>query len=116
MRTLLTDENFNARIIDGLRLRLPAVAILSVESAGLRGIDDREILAWAAERALTLVTHDIRTMVPYAHERVREGQPMAGVVLVPQILPVGPAIDELVILLGCLRDDEWDSVVNYVPS
>ncbi len=48
MWRFLTDENLNADIVRGLRLRHPDLDILTVRDAGLAGVDDPEILAWAA--------------------------------------------------------------------
>jgi len=46
----LADENFDNRILAGLRRRLPALDVLRVQDAGLIGAEDPEILAWAARK------------------------------------------------------------------
>ena len=47
----LADEDLRAAIIDGLRSREPAIDILDVKTAGLRGMEDLPLLEFAAPRA-----------------------------------------------------------------
>ena len=115
MRALHTDENVDVRIVRGLRRHLPGLEITSVENIGLRETDDRIILDWAAAHDTTLVTHDVQTMVGYANERIRDGRPMSGVVMIRWGLPIGVAVEDLETLLVCLADDEWESFVRYLP-
>jgi len=41
-----------------------------------------------------LVTHDVNTIPKYAYERVRAGQPMPGVIVIPEPQAVFEAIDQ----------------------
>ena len=54
-------------------------------------------------------------MVGYANERIRDGTPMSGVVMIRWWLPIGVAVEDLETLLVCLADDEWESFVRYLP-
>jgi len=74
MLRLLTDENFNQRILRGLNKRLPQLDVLSVRDVGLMSHPDRVILDWAANESRTVLTHDIKTMVRDA-ERATGGGP-----------------------------------------
>jgi predicted nuclease of predicted toxin-antitoxin system len=56
MLRLLIDENLNQRILRGLKLRLPDLNYVLAQDAGLTGLPDPEVLAWAAEHQLILVT------------------------------------------------------------
>jgi hypothetical protein len=38
------------------------------------------------------VTHDVNTMPGHAYQRIRQGEPVAGVFVVPQGFPIGQAI------------------------
>lgn len=40
---------------------------------------------------------------------------MPGLVVVPQDLPIGAAVDDLVTLIECSRDEEWEGQVVYLP-
>lgn len=46
----LADENLVEAIIQGLRARDPAIDILDVKTAGLRGIIDPDLLELAAQQ------------------------------------------------------------------
>ena len=48
MLPLLIDENFDQRILRGLRLRLPQLDYVIVQDIGLGGLDDSALLAWSA--------------------------------------------------------------------
>ncbi len=87
MLRLLIDENFDHRILRGLKLRLPQLDYLAVQDTELKGIKDPALLAWAAENNRVLVTHDLKTMPKFACERVAAGQRMPGVIAVPKDLP-----------------------------
>ena len=115
MRSLLTDENVNYELLVGLARRLPELEMLRVRDVGLLQADDPSILSWAAENGVIILTHDRKTMVPLANQRVAAGLPMAGLVLVPWLLPVGRAISDLLIVVNCIGDDEWESVVYHLP-
>ena len=70
---LLFDENFDARIIEGLELRLGISGLFTVQSVGLTGAKDPAILEWAAIRGLILASQDFETM-PFSHTSAcREG-------------------------------------------
>ena len=99
MLRLLADENFKEQIVNGLRRRLPGIDLVTVRDAGLVGDDDPSVLAWAALEDRVLLTHDIRTMKGFAYERVEAGKPMPGVLEVPDLLPIGQAIEELLLVI-----------------
>ncbi|HKI31879.1 MAG TPA: DUF5615 family PIN-like protein [Gemmataceae bacterium] len=115
MLRLAADENFNNDIVRGVRRRNPAVDILRVQDAGLSAVDDPTILEWAAQSGRVLLTHDVATMTRYAYDRVREGKPMPGVFEVGRHVPIGVAIEEIVLLAECSLDDEWEGQVRYLP-
>ena len=48
MLRLLADENFNGDIVRALLLRQPDLDIVRVQDVDLAGVDDPDILAWAA--------------------------------------------------------------------
>lgn len=81
---------------------------------GLRTASDFEILAWAAETGRVVLSHDARTMPRHAHERFRQGLPMPGLVVVPQRLGTGAAIEDLELLLAGDRSD-FENQIIYLP-
>ena len=49
MLRLLTDENFDQRILRGLRLRFQQMDCVIVQQAGMAGSTDEELLDWSAK-------------------------------------------------------------------
>jgi predicted nuclease of predicted toxin-antitoxin system len=111
----LVDQNFNEHIVDGLTRRDATLEFTHVRDVGLAAATDPLILEWAAAHGLVLLTHDRKTMPSFAHERVAAGLPMPGVFLVNDDMPVGQAIDELLIAAHCLSPEECQDVVKYFP-
>jgi len=54
-------------------------------------------------------------MTAHAYDRVRNGEPMAGVFIVPREMPVGRAISELEVLIACSSEGEWKQLVVFLP-
>ena len=115
MLRFLADENFNNDIIRALATAVLDIDIVRVQDVGLSGADDDIVLAWAAETGRILLTHDISTMTDYAYDRVRNALAMPGVIEVPETLQIGRAIDDLILLAECSRENEWDMQVVYLP-
>lgn len=61
-----------------------------------------------------LLTHDFATVVSIAYQRVAEGKTMIGVFAVSAQMPIGTAIENLVLLFECSTTDEWHSNVLFV--
>jgi hypothetical protein len=64
---------------------------------------------------MVLLIHDRKTTPPFAYARVAAGLPMPGVFLVSNDMPIGQAIDELLIAVHCLSADECKNLVRYFP-
>jgi hypothetical protein len=115
LRLLLFDENFNHRILHGLELRVPNLDYVVAQEIELKGAKDPDLLVWAAEQNRIVVTHDLETMLKYAYDRVAAGQRMPGVIAVPQSLPIGQAIEDLVTALECCEPDDIENSVLHLP-
>src|SRR5437763_888142 len=115
MLRLAADENFNNDIVRGVLRRNSEIDIVRVQDAGLSAADDPTVLEWAAQAGRVLLTHDVATMTRYAYDRVREGKPMPGVFEVGRQVPIGVAIEEIVLLAECSLDREWEGQVRYLP-
>jgi hypothetical protein len=115
MLRLLADENFNNDIVRGVRRRNAAVDIVRVQDEGLSGAEDPAVLEWAAHAGRVLLTHDVSTMTRYAYDRVREGKPMPGVFEVSRDVPIGVAIEQILLLAECSLEGEWEGQVRYLP-
>jgi len=111
----LADENFNRNIIRGLLRRTSQAEIVVAQDVSLTGADDEVLLAWAAQNGLVVLTHDAATVVRCAFDRLEAGLPMPGILQVSARLPVGHAIEELVLICECSDAEEWTGVVRYIP-
>jgi hypothetical protein len=115
MLRLVADENLNNHIVRGLLLRRPHLDIVRVQDVGLSGADDATVLEWAAAEGRVLLTHDVSTVTKYAYGRVRSGKPMPGVVEASRELPIGRAIEDILLLVDCSLEGEWEGLVLYLP-
>ncbi len=115
MLRLASDENFNGDIVRGLLFRLPDLNLVRFQDIGLDGAIDPVVLAWAAENDRVLMTHDRATLPDFAYERVVAGEAMPGVFVINDRLPVGRAIEELVLVATCSEASEWVGRVLYLP-
>ena len=115
MLRLAADENFNNDLIRGVLRRRPASDIVRVQDADLSGADDPTVLAWAASEGRILLTHDVTTLTNYAYQRVGAGQPMPGVFAVSESAPAAQVIDDILLLVECSIEHEWDGSILYVP-
>jgi hypothetical protein len=62
-----------------------------------------------------LLSHDVSTVPPAAYQRVVDGKPMPGVFIVPDRMPIGDAIDEILFLSVDVGPDEWKNQVLFLP-
>lgn len=98
MVRVLTDMDFNGRVVRGvLRLR-PDFDLLRVQDSGLsEETSDPDILEWAAGNDRIVLTHDRNTMVGYARDRIAAGLPMPGLIVVGNKAPIGQIISDLLL-------------------
>lgn len=115
MLKLLSDENFDGDILRGLYRRRPELDVVRVQDVGLSGALDPDVLVWAAAEGRILLTHDRDTMPSFAYDRVRAGQPMPGIFLVGDLMPVGQAINEILLAVDCLPPEECKNFVRFFP-
>lgn len=115
MLLLAADENFNNNIVRGLLRRKPELGIVRIQDAGLSGADDPTVLEWSAQEGRVLLTHDVSTITHHAYERIRAGKPMPGVLEVGRSVPIGTAIEEILLMAECSLDGEWEGQVHYLP-
>lgn len=115
MLRLAADKNFNNDIVRGLIRRKPGIDLVRIQDPGLSGAHDSEVLEWAVQQGHVLLTHDVSTMTRFAYERVEAGLAMSGVFEVNRRLPIVEMIDELLLLVECSLEAEWEVQVRYLP-
>ena len=116
MLKLATDENVDGRVIRGLLAGMPDLDIVRAQDAGFSGADDPSILAWAAAEGRVLLTHDVRTMTGFAGERIKRGDPLAGVVILPRPRAVGAIIQALRDLIESHEPEELRDRILYLKT
>lgn len=115
MIKVLVDENFDNTIVRGLFRRNSELDIVRVQDVGLSGEDDPTVLEWAAQEGRVLLTHDVTTITRYAYDRVKQGQPMPGVIEIGTDAPIGRVIEDVLVLVECSQDGELEGQVQYLP-
>ncbi|MCB0154008.1 MAG: DUF5615 family PIN-like protein [Anaerolineae bacterium] len=115
MIKFLADEDFDNRILRGLLRRSSELDVVRVQDTPLSEADDPAILAWADQQGRILLTHDISTMTYHAYERLQAGQSIAGIVEVPQSMPIGAAIEDLLTVAACASTEEFKDQILYLP-
>lgn len=116
MIRFLTDENFNGRILRGVLRQVPDLDVVRAQDvAAIYGRDDPAVLEWAASQDRVLLTHDVSTMRQHAYRRILAGEAMPGVFEVNADLPIGLAVEELVLIARGSLPGEWGGQVRYLP-
>lgn len=115
MLQLVADENFNNNIVRGVLRQKAEVDIVRIQDVGLSQADDPTILAWAAQQDRVLLTHDVSTITKYAYERIEAGQAMPGVFEVNRAAPIGQVIEDILLLVECSLEGEWEGQIIYLP-
>jgi len=111
----LADADLNKAIVSGVLRREPSIDFMTAQTAALRRLTDPAILALAAERQRILVSHDVGTMPAYFRAFRHSGKRSAGVLLVPQRLDIGTAIDELLLIWQASDSSEWEDLLVWLP-
>ena len=88
---------------------------LYANEANLVGVPDPEVLALAAEQDRILVSHDFQTMPRHFGDFLQDRGSSPGVLVVPQSLPIGEAIEELVLIWGASDAEEWENRILRIP-
>lgn len=115
MVRLLSDENFNGRIVRGLLRQRAGIDLIRVQDVGLSGVDDPAVLEWAAQNDRIVLSHDQNTLVGFALNRVAADQPMPGLIIVDDSAAIGQIINDLLLIDDATEHSEWANRVEYLP-
>jgi hypothetical protein len=113
--SLATDEDFDRAIVRGLLKQNLDLDIVDARDWELGGAPDPEVFAWAADQDRILPTHDVTTMTRHAYDRIASGLPCPGVIVAPQTLAIGRAVEDLYLFSECSLEGEWKGQVRYLP-
>jgi hypothetical protein len=116
MLRLATDADFNGRVFRALLRALPDLDIVRAQDAGFRTQADPAVLEWAASEGRILLTHDRRTLVGFAYQRVAAGLPMPGVFVIRNRGgQIGQMTQDILVPVLCSEQHEWDGQVQFLP-
>jgi len=111
----LADEDLRSAIRSAALRQEPRIEFPTAVGMGWGGRPDDEVLELAAAHGLIVVSHDMRTMPAIAQERIRRAAPMTGLCVAPQLYPVRPLVDELVLIWSASTAEEWVGRIEYLP-
>jgi hypothetical protein len=112
----LADENFRNAIIRGVVRRNPSFDILRAQDIPeISGRNDLALLGWATLQHRIVLTQDVSTMVPAMREHRRVSSRSAPIVFVPEALPIGRAVNEILLIDQCAEDADWAAGILYLP-
>jgi hypothetical protein len=116
MLRLASDADVHGDIIRGLRRHSSEIDLVRVQDALPEGTPDPEVLAWAAAEKRVLITNDRKTMVGFARQRAKAGEPMPGLIATINTPPLGSAIEDILLVAECMSVEEIrERVIVFLP-
>ncbi len=108
------DADLRQSMVTGTIRKQPNLDFQSANKAGLEGVKDPEVLAIAARDGRVLVTHDRKTM-PIEFGQFITSQTSSGVLILSQNLPIGEAIDVIILVWEASTAEEWINQIVTFP-
>lgn len=108
------DEDLDQAIIAGVLRREPSIDFQTPQEARLLGADDATVLQRCAAEGRILVSHDIQT-IPWHFADFVATRTSPGVLLIPQKLKVGIAIESLLTIWHSFEAEAWQDRICYLP-
>ncbi|HUJ50612.1 MAG TPA: DUF5615 family PIN-like protein [Bryobacteraceae bacterium] len=109
-----SDADFNCKLVAGIRRREPKLDILAAHESDLTRLPDPEVLSLAARLGRVLVSHDRSTMLACFFDFIQR-QSSPGLILVPQDLGIGSAIEQLILIWECVDSVEMANSRLFLP-
>lgn len=113
MLRLIADMDSNHAIVKGVQCADPAIEFQSSRCFP-DSTHDLSVLAYAARQGLVLVSHDVSTMTVHFNS-FSAHTPSPGVILVPQLVPVGQAVRALVDFARSHQPEEIANCLRWLP-
>ena len=110
----LADANFNQKILRGLLIREPAIDFERPEVVIPEKTPDAQVLDLAESLGRVLVSHDVSTMPAWFRQCVGERR-CAGLILVPDKLPIRDAIEDLLLIWHVTEAEDWVNHIQRLP-
>jgi hypothetical protein len=110
----LADANFNQKIVSGLLLREPSIDFALPQTMIPERMKDPDALDLANSSGRILVSHDVTTMPRWFDQCVEE-RSCAGLILVPERLPIRDVIEDLLLIWRLTEAEEWTNRLEWLP-
>ena len=111
---LQADADLDQDIVTGVVRREPKINFQTATEAGLQGLPDPEVLAFAARENRILVTHDRRTMPTHFGNFIIQNN-CPGVFIISQDLNILATIEELRLIWAASDHEEWTNRLVELP-
>ena len=112
---LFIDHDFNHRILRGLKRLIPDLDYATAYEIGGHDWEDTKHILWATKENRLILTHDVSTFPDHAAKLIEEGKEITGIILVPQSMPIGQAIEEIELIISCSSIDEYKNLIRRLP-
>jgi hypothetical protein len=111
----LAVEDLRGSIVGALRRMAPTLDIVTIVEENLSSATDEEVLEFAWQRELLVVSHDVNTMKPFAEQRITDERGIHGLFLVPQRRAIRMVAESLVLIWDASEFEEWRDQIVYLP-
>ena len=108
------DADLNQIIVSAVLRCVPAIDFRTATTGGVAGLKDHEVLVLAARDGRILVTHDQATMPRHFGDFARL-QHSPGLIVVPQHVPPGEVVDDLILIWTATQAEEWTNRIAFLP-
>lgn len=108
------DADLNQILLKAALRREPTIDFQTAHAAGLVALNDKEVLAKAADQGRVLVTHDRKTMPTHFAEFIATEE-SSGVIIIPQKLSVSAAVEDLILIWVASESEEWINRIKSIP-
>ena len=111
----LADEDLRGPIVRAVRRMAPTLEIVTIVEENLLSPTDDEVLEFAWQQNLLVVSHDVHTMNPFAEQRIADGRGIHGLFLVPQSKAIRSVAESLILIWKASEFEEWRDRIVFLP-
>jgi hypothetical protein len=108
------DWNLNHIIVQATQRRERTLDFQTAQAASLLGVSDPDVLGRAACEGWLLATHDFHDMPQHFAAFIQE-QTSAGVLLVPQRLPIAAVVEDPLLIWTATEAEDWHNCITSLP-
>lgn len=113
----LVDENTTHALCDQLRRRQPDIEVLTIgdDLSPPRGTLDPDILLWLESEGYWLITRNRRSMPQHLRDHLATGHHVPGIFTLKPRASIGQVIDDLILIWGASRPNEYQDQIVHIP-